>query len=381
MRIALLYHGFELSVFMLNLGRFLQALGHEVFVLNPPLHIKHVARKLGVPTLYCSNKREDILKCLTQNNIERIVLWNGLNHKGLLDAARMLNIKTYFAENGYFPNTLQLQEGGVNFSAGFDFSSSDTLLNTSFKRAKIDKVLIRDFKPLELKFPTLLYLIEQIKRLFKTGSLKTFKTLKQIVLGKIAHIRFKYLSHKDLPEISEIKPFVLVVLQVNSDTQILHNSPYKNMYEVLDTLVPALIKNGYKVLIKEHPDELELTNYNRYADNEKVFVVGRYPLDKLVQESDFVALVNSSVGLQALSKGKKVLLLGNAFYENIDGVVKCNLKTDSIQEALEKIKKAKYNPELIHRLTKHFKEEIFIRGNWRKPTVEFLSAVAERILV
>jgi len=176
------------------------------------------------------------------------------------------------------------------------------------------------------------------------------------------------------------KPYIFFPLQVNKDTQIKNNSPYSDMYQILDAIVPLIRNTEYNLIIKEHPKENTYTSYSRYRQKNKIFVVKNVNLDKLIEHSEAVVTVNSSVGLQAIEKYKKVMVLGSAFYTNAPSVHTCNLFTESFLSVLANLKSGTVNKTEVDKYIAHCREEIFIEGNWSNPDKKLIYECICRIV-
>lgn len=99
--------------------------------------------------------------------------------------------------------------------------------------------------------------------------------------------------------------FVLVPLQVENDSQIILHSRIKSMQELID-YTRKFIKG--KIVYKAHP-----------KDEKKLIIPKGCELVKdnlhgYLQSCKYVVTINSTVGVEALTYGKPVIVLGNAFY-------------------------------------------------------------------
>ncbi|MCE1056025.1 hypothetical protein [Pseudomonas alloputida] len=106
---------------------------------------------------------------------------------------------------------------------------------------------------------------------------------------------------------------VFFPLQVQLDTNIIMYSPYRSMRQAFFDIYDALNKSPSNFLVRPHPEELPETSPNipRY---ENVKTSTAQTLDHWLEWSDIVVTINSTVGLEALIKGKKVITLGGSIY-------------------------------------------------------------------
>jgi capsular polysaccharide export protein len=104
-------------------------------------------------------------------------------------------------------------------------------------------------------------------------------------------------------------------LQVQLDTNIILYCKYRTMRETFLDIYSALNSQDSAFLIRPHPEETSdaLINIPRF-DN--VNVSSEKSLDHWLDWSDLVVTINSTVGLEALIKGKQVISLGQSIYSS-----------------------------------------------------------------
>lgn len=104
-------------------------------------------------------------------------------------------------------------------------------------------------------------------------------------------------------------------LQVQLDTNIILYCKYRSMRETFLDIYSALNTAESTFLIRPHPEETTdtLINIPRF-DN--VSVSKDKGLDYWLDWSDLVVTINSTVGLEALIKGKQVISLGQSIYSS-----------------------------------------------------------------
>ncbi|MFW5704361.1 MAG: hypothetical protein ACOCXG_00830 [Nanoarchaeota archaeon] len=312
-------------------------------------------------------------KFLLNNKFDEILFWNGLMDVESI-SSKELKIKTYYFENGYFPNTLQMSINGTNaFSELYDLTY-EQFMKFNYKSKEINTPEFSIIKP-KLFYPIKLF----IESLFIPRKFENIFTKTKLILSpKITKIRKK--NKKKTTNIKIKKPHILFPLQVNSDTQIKIHSKYKSMYEILDLIIPEIKKTNYSLIIREHPEEVSYSDYSKYIDNEQIFIDNSTDLSEQIKKSKLVLIVNSSVGLQALSLKKPVCIFGNAIYQNSP----ISIRYDDYKNIKKIISKAENildeeNNKKIENYVKHFKKNIFINGNWRKPEKDLIIEVCKRI--
>jgi len=150
------------------------------------------------------------------------------------------------------------------------------------------------------------------------------------------------------------------------------------MYEAVNDILPDLLKTGLKIIIKEHPFEVEPVSYSELLKYEQVLLIKKADIDELIVHSEFVVNVNSSVGLQAVSKYKKVLLLGDAFYKN-NPITKrySEIKGKNLVSEMNQLNAEKID---IDNYITHFKNKIFINGHIKNLTAELFEDIRRRLI-
>ncbi len=408
MKIAIVNNAANYLDFNINLAKYLEKKGIETTFLNCDLFITRQLKKFDfkVAKYKQSNssgkhysKNSDIIryferiydikntaKLLKQKNREYFDCFNFLknNHFDYVlilngtfnvetDVCKNLDIKCFFFEHGYFSKTIQMDTAGVNCKTSFSELKQNDFLNFSYKS--------NEFKPLN-DFILINTKYSIFKRFLYRLLDKKYNGFLMNVLSKKnkqskAKKRFKNLTDDNF-DIDKIGKYIFFPLQVNSDTQIILNSPYESMYEAIEKILPILKNTELKIVIKEHPLEVEPVNYDRFIDNKNVFLVKKYDLDKLIINSEFVVNINSSVGLQSIAKYKKVLLLGEAFYKNSPiSIPYHEINSGNIYEFIMSLKIDKTE---VDKYIKHFQDKIFIKGHFYTPDISFFEKIRNRLI-
>jgi hypothetical protein len=133
------------------------------------------------------------------------------------------------------------------------------------------------------------------------------------------------------------RPFVYFPLHVTDDYKIKRVIPHCVDQAALIELVAASLPEGVDLVIKEHPMSIgrnPLALLRRLRQVENVRLVGPYASSHdLIRRSAAVAVISSTVGLEALLHGRPVLTLGQPFYSGL-GVT---LDVDSFREVPSKV--------------------------------------------
>ena len=204
---------------------------------------------------------------------DALVVWNGGTwfFRAAIQAAEEAGIQVFYAENGLLPNTVTLDPKGINFANSLprtpDFYRQLDDCRNSFSNVLQPRQSARSLAARAVTLPA---------------------------------------------------RYLLVPLQVNTDSQILLNSPWlPDMYHLLDTLreiVPRLHDTDITFVIREHPScRSHYDGYHQVMGSRFLFANGN-PMQELIEGAEAVLTINSTAGIESLLLGKKVIVAGNAFY-------------------------------------------------------------------
>lgn len=274
---------------------------------------------------------------LKQQKISILVMWNGLKYRQQVIklVASQLDIKTYFMENGLVPNMTTIDPIGINY------------LNS----------LPRD-------------------KLFYIQHTETINH------RKIEPYRYDLTTErpKSLPE-----RYIFVPLQVNTDSQIIHFSPWiKNAQSLIAIMVAVAnrIPNEIPhILIKPHPagdeDISELQAMIKHAN--KIQIVNEINTMQLIEHAEAIITINSTVGIEALLLNKKVITLGLAFY-NIEDLT---LHAENINELISYLKNIdqwQLDPIVHSGFIDYLVNQYQIEGNWNQTNKAHIEKISEKLI-
>ena len=137
---------------------------------------------------------------------------------------------------------------------------------------------------------------------------KLKKTLNRFWRGRNAQSNLAPLNPPD-------GPFIFFPMQVSNDTQLLLNSDVSN----IEALKRLLAETSLPIVVKPHPAELDRSYINKWitetADARIVLSEGN--TFELLDKSDSVVTINSTVGLEAKLLNKEIRFLGKSFYSKL----------------------------------------------------------------
>lgn len=131
------------------------------------------------------------------------------------------------------------------------------------------------------------------------------------------------------PDLS--KRWFLVPLQVQSDSQVIHHSPYETIETFLDEVMVSFAAHAPAdtgLVIKHHPMDRAYSDYRQHIRRaaarlkiaHRVVYLHDQHLPTLLDHTRGVVTINSTVGLQALHHHAPVMALGESVY-SIPGLV------------------------------------------------------------
>jgi len=178
---------------------------------------------------------------------------------------------------------------------------------------------------------------------------------------------------------------ILLPFQKERDTQILDHSPWirsmPQLYSVASQAIRTAGLGEYHLWLREHPSAA--TNYPSICSqvakaSDCSFANGARLADWLAK-MDLVITINSSVGMEALLMGKKVITLGLAFY-NIPGLVEYADSPEALTQAIQRVMTNPVDERLRQSFLSFLVNHYVVSGDWRKPDSHHWVALKERMV-
>lgn len=267
-----------------------------------------------------------------KSKITHLLIWNGLKFRQQIAvlAAKKLNIQCLFIERGAFPNTTTLDKNGINY------------INSVPRDRKFYENYINNTTPPRLN----------------EGSDRP----------------------RSLPN-----NYIFIPFQVNTDSQIILFSPWlKNMFDLIDNVKSAvsLENNIPTIVFKTHPSCPQ--DYHHIAKEigsftDKIKFIDDIPTSVLIQHSCAVATINSSVGMEALLMRKKLIVMGQAFY-NIDGICLQATTLESLIHSLNNIKDWQPDSKLTDSFLNYLKSDYIVDGHWKSSDEMHYICMSEKLI-
>lgn len=273
---------------------------------------------------------------LSKKKPKLVVAWNGLQfHPSLFfKASHELGIKTCFMENGSLPNTVVCDPKGINAGSSIPTHADFYLSLRNLPKFYRPKLVDRRVKK---KIPLL----------------------------------------KPLPEY-----FIFVPFQVDSDSQIIRYSPWiKNMPMLFNAVLKSMKYIGnMKVVFKEHPSSTVNYDYLHQQLNQDVGIfANNVSTQELIENSQAVVTINSTVGVEALCFSKKVIVLGEAYFSIKGLTIAANTVTE-LTHAITHLDEFSPDPILCKRFLSYLYYAYLIPGSRSSASDEHCQLVADKLM-
>lgn len=268
-------------------------------------------------------------------NPDMVVFWNGKKfHQAIgVEVAKHYGKRTLFFENGLLPGTTQMDFCGVNAS------NSVPRYAAFYEKIEIDD---------RIKLP---------ENLIQRSSKKVQRTFEET-----------------LPD-----HYIFVPFQVAYDTQIIQHSPWIKDMETLFLLLKEITeKTGVTFVLKEHPSDRvsDYTMLHRQVTDKIRF--SSLHTQALIENADAVLTINSSVAVESLLLGKRVIVLGEAFFA-IEGIVNVAHDKESLLAIIEDLEHWILDASLVQKFVYYLYTTYLIPGDWKAPNKRHIDTIRERI--
>lgn len=272
-----------------------------------------------------------LLGLLASKSIGAIVLfgqWRPM-HRTALDIARETGIKVFVFEEGYArPWWITLEEGGVNDASALASLNPSTL--PSYPQAQRPQRFRYMFA--RMAAYSFLYFgfgMAGRRRFPHYVHHKAFGIAELLRWGRSGYRRVRY-GVKEKKTLALLHDqygpdFFIVPLQINTDSQIVHASPWESNDAFIEATIRSFATHAAVsdlLVFKHHPLERGHADYTSTIDRvgshsgvrERIHYIHGGHLPTLLKRSKGAVTVNSTAGLQALYHGIAVCTTGNAFY-------------------------------------------------------------------
>jgi len=291
-----------------------------------------------------------------------------------VELTKIKNIPVYYFEQGPFGTTI-FDEKGVNANASLrGVKYFGTEYSISEKKAKVDDFLTKKRRQTYYRIPFYRLIDYLIQFILHPIGLLPLDLYLPVTVNKI--------STGDLLQEVDLGPkekLFLLVLQVPYDANMTNHSPFfSNHSDILKNVYEALPKNA-KLVVREHPlfkGRYEKEVYDFMMENE--ISLDLKPLYQSIDTCDVVIVNNSTVGVEAISRMKQLIVLGNAYYDDSDVCLKLKHKTE-LESLLEKSLVIKVNEDKNIDFLYFFLFEFLLDGHFRDEDLIIANGLVERL--
>lgn len=274
-----------------------------------------------------------------------------------LHIAKTKKIKIYYIEQGPF-NTTVFDETGVNANASL-LSKYNNFKNKIQNPLDIinNEPIIDKSNDTYLRLPFLRGLDYLLEFLFNKSPFFPIDLYKE---GSKNRVKQKQIGKID----TNSKKTYLLALQVPFDVNMIYHSPlFKNHFAMIQSVYKNLPKNTHLIL-REHPVYKGKYNKNIYEfvkRSKHISIDNETSLEDLFNSISALIVNNSTMGIEAIFRGLKVLVLGNAYYTHENLCIKLN-RIEDLKNNLEKISEFEINKTEIKTFQYFCMNSYFIQG-------------------
>ncbi len=276
---------------------------------------------------------------LTRRKPKMVVIWNGLKYRRAIfsQACEDLSIKTVFMENGLLPDTTVCDQQGVNARNSMPRTADFYLSQSAYSENTINTDLV----------------------------VRTSKHRKAS-------------SQSPLPQ-----RFIFVPFQVDTDSQILLFSPWIKTMQQLFAEMKQIQSNlsGVKLVFKEHPSSpIDYRHLHSQLSQDQGIFANDFSTQELIDRSELIVTINSTVGIEGLLRNKKVISLGEAFY-NIEGLVNTVSSQGQLLSVIEDLLSDQFvlDDMLRRNFLSYLSHAYLIPGSWKQASNQHCRATCARL--
>lgn len=302
----------------------------------------------------------------------------------MLSIAKELGIKIFYFEQGPF-NTTIFDRNGVNANVSFkpNFDYSDDSFHSIVSQVKPEKYF-NELNLIDKIFSYIDWLYMYPTKL-TYNYIPVYSRLDGALLKKIYHKifkkkRFSSVVNVDVNYIDS--KYILLPLQLPTDAQMIcHSSLFDSVQNIVEEVKHALPK-GYNLVIREHPlliNGYPKAMYDFVNKNDDIIIDSFTPLDEQIKKSEIVIVNNSTSGLDAIIRMKKVIVLGDAYYKYKEICFPVNNR-DELKEVVEKAINASVPEENIKSFICNLYESYLFKGHFQDREIKNAKTISEYII-
>ncbi len=257
---------------------------------------------------------------IVKKRISVVILHNDARwyHTIAIEICKELNVKYLVTEQGYIrPYTTIIDPQGVNANSRIDFNFKNNVSLESEKNFITFQPRDRHESLRSMMFFSIFLMGFAFERFNGSGTIIRYMHNNYSFKKYFKRIVNKFIKKRNNLK-TPLPDSILLLLQLESDSQFLLHSPFNSNQEVIDFVDEFAKSNNMKVAVKLHP--LDEKKYD--LSQNSYYVDGRVP--ELATHSEVVFTINSSASVDVLKTTTPLVLMGESIYAHKGVAVKLN---------------------------------------------------------
>lgn len=196
----------------------------------------------------------------------------------------------------------------------------------------------------------------------------------------VNNLKNRFKKQNSTPAKSNGQPLFLLIFQVPIDVNMIYHSPYFSSHLELLTTVYKNMPKDCQLVVREHPVYLGMyqAEIYDYISKNNIILDNHSTLSEALSNAEVVIVNNSTVGIEAISNYKKLVVLGNAFYD-YEGVC-LKYEGDNLKQLLEKALHLNLNITDFQKFLTIFKNTCLLEGTITDQDLTSAKMVAQKLI-
>lgn len=287
---------------------------------------------------FCHTLREwpqYLRRLIMRHKIDGVLLFGQSRplHQEAIRICRQMDVRVFVMEEGYIrPGFMTLELEGVN-------AASKTL--TAFRlaeplpaKAMLAPAKVKHHRLRVTGHAMLYYLFMRLGARYYAGYVHHRHTsiihYARYWVGAALHYPLtRWQDRKALVALDERRPYFFLPLQFDSDAQVVFHSRFLSVLAFVDEVMQSFARHAApdaQLVIKQHPlarghlgmRTSILSMAERYGIRQRVIFLCSCKICQLLEKAAGVVTINSTVGLQAITHGAALKVMGDAVYDHPD---------------------------------------------------------------
>jgi capsular polysaccharide export protein len=278
-----------------------------------------------------------LLDLIVQHDIDGVLLFGQSRpiHREAIRICRELGISVFVMEEGYIrPGFMTLELGGVNAEST---TLSTYRLDENFPAAATITAAKVKHHRLRITWHAMLYFffLKLGARYYKGYIHHRHTSILRYTsywVGAALHYPVsRWHDRKSMAVFNHRRPFFFVPLQIDSDAQVVYHSCFLNVMSFAEEVMKSFALHSpsdVQLVIKQHPlarghigmRASILSMAERYGIRHRLVYIYSCKIHELLEKSEGVVTINSTVGVQAIARAVPLKVMGLAIYDHPDVV-------------------------------------------------------------